>query len=445
VTVEDRLRATTQAVTAAMGPVRPLDLSGDVSASPVHDPRSLDLLDGQPLATRRNHGTRRWLTWGAPVAAAALVTALALVLVMLRHVPAPQSGPDPTTSGTAAPAAFPRYYVALTSADPQAPVEAVVADDQTGRRLAVIPPFAGQVFSGVTAAADDRTFVLSSYQATRKSTVWYLLRLTPGAGHPAQLTRLPVKPLTAEVTGLALSPDGRELAVMGSSPSIASEASTELLTYSLSSGAELGAWRTGVANELSSVGTDAAGLSWVNGDRGVAFRWSARLTAVSKYGAVQVRTVDLTAAGHDLLADSRVVLQLPAVVDRNSALSDPCGTSLAASNGRAVVCGVDASGNPAAACPGAPPSFVSYSTATGQPLNVLYHYAGPCTDGISQVLWTDQAGSRAIGLLVAWNGKKLAAVLFGVVAAGRLTPLPDLITGADAAWIAVNNPGTIAF
>jgi hypothetical protein len=219
VTVEDRLRATTQAVTAAMSPVRPPDLSGDVSASPVRDPRSLDLLDGQPLTTRRNYGTRRWLTWGAPVAAAALVTALALVLVMLRHVPAPQAA-ILAVIAAAAPAALPRYYVALTKADPDAPTEAVVADDQTGRRLAVIPPFAGQFFTAVTAAADDRTFVLSSYQAARKSTVWYLLRLTPGAGHPAQLTRLPIKPVTALVTGLALSPDGRELAVMGSSPEI---------------------------------------------------------------------------------------------------------------------------------------------------------------------------------------------------------------------------------
>jgi hypothetical protein len=135
------------------------------------------------------------------------------------------------------------------------------------------------------------------------------------------------------------------------------------------------------------------------------------------------------------------VLQLPDVGDPNS---ETCDNSLAASNGRAVVCGVDLD-DPAAACPGAPPSFVSYSTATGKPRRVLCRYAGPCTYGRSQVVWTDPAGSRAIGLLLVWNGKKLAAVLFGVVAAGHLTPLPNVITGTDAAVIAVNDPGSIAF
>src|SRR6202034_238222 len=102
-------------------------------------------------------------------------------------------------------------------------------DARTGHELAVIPPPSGQTFSGVTAAADDRTFVVMSYDGATQETTWYLLRLTPGAAHPARLTKLPVKPLRAQPTGLALSPDGRELAIMF--------ASFQLQVYSVSSGA----------------------------------------------------------------------------------------------------------------------------------------------------------------------------------------------------------------
>jgi hypothetical protein len=73
----------------------------------------------------------------------------------------------------------------------------------------------------VTAAADDRSFVVMSYQHGVQRTTWFLLRLTPGAAHPVTLTRLPIKPVAAHVNGLALSPDGRELAVMYRTPTSA--------------------------------------------------------------------------------------------------------------------------------------------------------------------------------------------------------------------------------
>jgi len=66
-----------------------------------------------------------------------------------------------------------------------------VGDDRTGRTVAVLNPTAAQNFYGVTAAADDKTFVLMNYEGARQETTFYLLRLTPGAAHPAQLTKLP--------------------------------------------------------------------------------------------------------------------------------------------------------------------------------------------------------------------------------------------------------------
>jgi len=87
-------------------------------------------------------------------------------------------------------------------------------------------------------------------------------------------------------------------------------------------------------------------------------------------GKLTVRTIDVTAAGHDMLADSRLVLQVPPATVQGGHFTQPCVTSLAAGDGRSIVCSTTGGNTPAAACPAAPPSFVSYSTATGRPLKV---------------------------------------------------------------------------
>ena len=164
---------------------------------------------------------------------------------MLRQAGAPQPGPATPAAAPPASASIPRYYVTLAyTGSTSAQMKAVVGDDRTGRRLAVVNPSASQNFYGVTAAADDRTFVLMNYSAAKQETTWYLLRLTPGAAHPAQLTKLPIKPLAAQVNGLALSPDGRELAVMWRTATTATNAVTHLSVYSMSSGAALRTWST---------------------------------------------------------------------------------------------------------------------------------------------------------------------------------------------------------
>lgn len=72
-------------------------------------------------------------------------------------------------------------------------------------------------YLGMTAAADDRTFVVDTlpvgkvYRPTAART-WYLLRFAPGTAAPARLTRLAV-PRLANVTAIALSGSGAELAV----------------------------------------------------------------------------------------------------------------------------------------------------------------------------------------------------------------------------------------
>jgi hypothetical protein len=428
--IEDRVRAAARARTALVRDIRPLELP-----------------DERPAHTRR---ARRLLGWGAPVAAAALVTAVALVLVMLRQA----GGPPSVPAAAPAAASVPRYYAVLdhlggaqgvgpASSTPQ---QVVVADDRTGQTLAVIPPSPGQTFSGVTAAADDRTFVLSSYQAANRETTWYLLRITPGAAHPAKLTKLPIEPLPAQPTGLALSPDGRELAVMFRTAATASNTRTQLSIYSVSSGAALDAWGTDGDAGLIAGSANVDGLSWVNGDRSIAFRWAASVPGAANSSELMVRTLDVTAAGHDLLADSRLVLQVPSSVAQGGFFTDPCATSLVASDGRTVICSTVGAKAPSAACPAAPPWFVRYSTATGKPLQVLYRNQGPCVNGQALLLWTDPSGSHVIGLILLVNGKGPWPALFGVFAAGRLTPLPDLVVaGTRSRQSAAVIPGGIAF
>jgi hypothetical protein len=442
---EDRLRAATRARTAL-----------------IHDVRPLELPDESPARAPRASRARHWLTWGAPIGAAAMVTALALVLVLLRQAGGPQSdSPAPAPVSSAA-ASVPRYYVALAYTGATSnPMEAVVGDDQTGREVAVLAPSASQNFYGVTAAADDRTFVVMNYDGASQETTWYLLRLTPGAAHPARLAKLPMKPLAVHVNGLALSPDGRELAVMYRTATTATNASTHLLVYSMSSGAVLDAWSTNAPNNNELGGNaNSAGLSWVSGDHGLSFGWispvsrivSVRVNGTTKkvsvnVGQLTLRRLDVTPAGHDLLADSRLVLTVPpgAVQDGHSTQS--CVTSLAASDGSAIVCSSTGGNAPAAACPALPPSFVSYSTATGKPLQVLYKYQGQCVNGQALLAWTNSSGSQAIGFILlvkVVNGKNTPApTLLGVVGGGRFTPLPApaLVVSSGAAY----NQGGIAF
>ena len=191
----------------------------------------------------------RWRTWLAPAAAAiAVAVAVAVTLVAVRNAPPPAA----SASGV------PEYYVALPPVPElgffSSAARAVVGDTLTGKRVATVPAPAGLGFAGVTAARDDRTFVLSV--APRSSSQqpvpirWYLLRLTPGAARPAALRQLPIPPqsLFGGAFSMALSPDGTMLA-------IASEPDpplTGLRVYSTASGALLHTWSARSPNRMES-------------------------------------------------------------------------------------------------------------------------------------------------------------------------------------------------
>ncbi|HEX9040048.1 MAG TPA: hypothetical protein VF838_03365 [Trebonia sp.] len=289
----------------------------------------------------------------------------------------------------------------------------------------------------MTAAADDRTFVLSGIDNGNAETTWHLLRISPGAARPARLTQLPIAPLRAQIHGLALSQDGRQLAIMLDGPS-----GLQLSTYSVSSGALLGSWHTDVAYwSLRTAGDNAYGLSWLADGRHFAFRFDA-YAKNSLDHLVTVRTLDVTAAGHDLLAGSRLDLQAPLSVTRPAA-TEPCVSSLAAPDGRSVVCtAASSTGQGKPGCSGMLSSLVSYSTATGKRLRVLYQDPRPCRAVVALPVWTDSSASQVIGVVQGpATNSKIGASTLGLIVAGHITPLPS----PGVSFLVLDNLGSIAF
>ena len=478
-TVNDRLRATTEAVTASMREVRPLTLPPDPARLPPDpaplspDPRPAPAPPTVPgLAQPPIRALAGLGSWLVPLAAAAAVIAVAATLVSVRDAsgprpasPVPASTPAPVPSG-----AVPRYYVAvqpgasddqgLDDADEVNPV--VVGDARTGRLLATLRPPTGSTFDGVTGAADDRTFVLdvrsvpSVMGSQHVSHGWYLLRITPGAADPVRLTRLPITGRfeDAVIHGLALSPDGRTLAVMFT-PNMADGGSpgpTTLRTYSVPTGRSLRTW----------TGAESDGLVCFTCDNTVDLRWLANghTLAFSYPEAVlpqAVRTLDLTGPGDSLDADSRAVFPITAT-DHSD-----CVNPLLSADGHTVLCGTMGAANARGGCASTGAQFDADSTATGKLDRVLYRYRGSCAYASSSFVW---AGSDtvAIGLLQLYtpappgsetvtNGTSTTTssvpewndeLIFGVLSAGKFTRL-QVTMRDESQEVMASTPGLIAF
>jgi hypothetical protein len=382
---------------------------------------------------------RRLLSWGIPLAAAAAVVLLALSLVTARgtHSGAPAIGRSaaPTASprpGGPSPSPVPRYFAALdqrkTSSGTGGPLQTslIVGDDVTGTAIATVSPPRGMQFLSVEGASDDRTFmVIAASNPDMVPDAWYLLRIAPGAARPYQLAKVPIKLAggsSAYILAYALSPDDRELAVESQQASHDSGAATTTLAlYSVSSGAELRAWTTGSYSQL--LGHPDT-LSWLPGGRQLSFSH----IPPGRHDADQdqVRTIDVTGHGTDLLAASHLVL----TVTNPPSSPSTCWTLNLTPDGGTVVCGTqyndsaDDRGTDAG-CASGGLEFTAYSARTGKPVRVLYKYRGPCNNGETAVLWTDSSARYVIGATetnLGNQGGKQAGQL-GVISNGRLRPL----------------------
>jgi len=380
-TLEDRVRSATR-----------------FTAGAVHSVRPLALPDDEQRTARNWNRQRRWI---APVTAAAAVIAIAVTLVIVRD--ARNGQPVPATHGT-----IPQYYVALNNAGiHKFPDQVVVGDTFTGKRLATVNPPAHTSFTGITAAADDRTFVLSTtawpFSAVSwdvEPRTWYLLRIAPGTDHPAQLTRLAVPPTPSglQVAGMALSPDGTKFAVALQPNQTENSGPEHLRIYSVATGALLRTW-TGPQSSMGYGPIEGRDnnttLSWLADGHTLAFDYG---TAVKD----RIRVLDTSRPGSDLLADSR-----PTAWGLQLGL---CSTPVVTPDGKTVVCVAEASG-----------AFQEYSTATGKLTRTLYQ-GGRGFGG--EVLWASPSGDALIGYLNAGGDPSLlTSAMVGVVTQGHFRKL----------------------
>ena len=399
----------------------------------------------QPRAVPRDSWTRWLRTWQGPAVAAAVVVLVAASLVTLkslRNEAAPAPAPVASLGSIAGPGSAagttPRYYVSMGWAGNAGSWAIIVGDEQAGKTIATFPLAKGGSLASAAAsgAADDRTFVVSADTTQRLagSPTWYLVRISPGSVNPVRITTLPIEfPAGEGVQGIALSGDRTELAVVASA-SATEGAPLTLQVYSVATGRQQHSWSTGL-RESAGNPKPVSDLSWV-GDSTLGFA-----VTYSPEVREQVRTLDVSDTGTNLMADSRLVWSqyVPAAPHGTRAALHACDTPFLTGDGQAVVCG-------------------NFTKSPGDRLSVVW-LAYPLTtptrprligligsieeppdvsnfNGPISVEWTNPSGTEVIG---AWNtsvGVKRATEVTnyaGVIENGKVKPFP-VVAGPSVAW-----------
>jgi hypothetical protein len=413
----DRVTTAAEATAASVRQIRPLTLPEDSAAAA--EPGG-HRGGGRPQA--RGALTRIRETWLVPLGAAAAVAALALALVIVRGTEGPL--PAPALNGTIAPpvAGIPRYYAIASegkqSHDGQAAISVTIADVYTRKAIATVatPPVSvggNSSVAGLSATADDRTFVVGSRNID-DGVGYYLVQVNPGPRPVAKIEQLPIPQVAVgNLLGFAVSPDGRELAVLTVRGN-----GTTLRVYSVESGATLRTWIAGSWRFQGNGMEQQAGVSWTADGRQVAF--STAIGGTTYSGVLEERLIAATAPSGDLAAASKVVLRAPG----------NCSSLLLTPDGGTVVCATLVNFPPPTSLdrrPAAPavcgkdgPAFVAYSAVTGKRLRVLYQYAGTCDYGVETVLWADNSARHVIGEQYLSQQHQVTD-RYGVAAAGQFS------------------------
>ncbi len=259
------------------------------------------------VPTRRPSWRPRLLPLAAAAAVIAVITAAALIAgLATAHTP---TAPTAAAPGSV-PAGLPRFYVTTDSPPNGRGIQAVVRASGSGRVVATVPvpsPYpvewadSGGTF--VTAAADDRSFIIGADEG-QEPDAGLNLRLfrfaISASGTPGHLTELAPAPMRDETTeGIALSPDGKLLAVtmMGDSPAAAGA----LQVLDLATGATR-TW-TAPAHSVYIPGPP----SWADGNRVIAFTWLRSTQSGLMSAPRGIRLLDTAAPGDNLVAGTVIV------------------------------------------------------------------------------------------------------------------------------------------
>jgi hypothetical protein len=274
-------------------------------------------------------------------------------------LPAPDAGPETAP-----------YFITLDAGNRQL---ATVSRASGGTLGQVRPPAPGLTLTWVTAAGDDRTFAFAARDQAGQTTFWEL-RLS-AAGQPGRLTRLPVPPLDGgQVTGLALSADGSQLAiasstgVSGSGPrlEVASLVTRTVRTWSAT---------TGQVSMLSWAGDDELAFYWLRADP---------VTSVPRPGS-GVRLLDTTRLPASPLAASRLLVADGVTVHGSAGITGARITP----DGRAVLLTLHPAPRHGLF------RIARFSAATGQLEQVILSSPGD-SPGYCGVTWTSRSGLRLL-------------------------------------------------
>lgn len=421
--IEERIRAAVRAAGNTVSPesVPPLEL-------PAEHPRA---------AGWRRH-------WLVPAAAAAAVVVLAVTTVTVSQVTrtrppgiaaaATAAGPmlpGPSLASYVAAGVIPPYFVsvAFTGEATESPAVAVVHDTVSGHALATIKPsIRGGTIRAVSAAGDDRTFLLDEQTWAKflphvavteyaGPHTFYLLRLS-SAGRVSSLTRLRVTvPATQVLDAFALSPDAKRLALVVQAQKH-SQGRTDLEVVTLSTGSTR-VWAAAAGFFRSGAG-DSRGLSWTADGRELAFEWQPN--NVGQWPGVEARLLNLTSAGGDLLAASRRVIATTRqfTPSGNSfQVSDAENEPVVTPDGSAIVTNTvyfQVKTKESGQAWNYRHGFAEYSTRTGKLVRILgYWKIKPAGYWLTQVLWSSPSGRVLIGIIP--DGR------IGVINGNEFTPL----------------------
>ena len=484
--IEDRIRAATRATADTVTP-------DSVPQLRLPSERPFRSLFRSPFRSwfRSASGARRpravavvWAQRLAPIAAAVAVIAVAVVMVTVsRNVDhgatstgsassSLSSGPGPVKAGPplssyVASGKVPPYYVSVEShGNPNFnPSYAVVRSTVTGAVLGRATPAGGRTVLAVTAAADDKTFILDTASWASSSSnanqsfeprSFLQLRLNSQGLVVSQRALSLSVPAGQLMTGFALSPDGSKLAMAIQPDNNKHEPHlTEVKVVTLATGAVL----TWTANGTIGFGPDdARSLSWPENERTLAFDWEGNGPGIH----TGIWLLSLDSGGGSLLAHSREAVTLlnqasPGITPVPTSSGTAAGLRPASSpsaqpatpptcqedsiislDGSVIVCGAitalneTVKPNGGGLQRGAETEYFEYSVASGKVTRVLGHWRFGSVGALSvEVLWSNASGSVLIGVIPDSGGGRV-----GVISGNEFTPLhsaaasqPDL-TGA---------------
>jgi hypothetical protein len=290
----------------------------------------------------------------------------------------------------------------------------------SGAAVATIrPSLAGGTVVAVTAAGDDRAFVLAEQGQDRKAVTFYQVRLG-SSGRPSAPARLPMSVADGKaMTGLALSPDGTKLAI-----AVAPGGGVQQVRLYPIHG---GAGRTWSATG-GTIGEHFAtwSLSWPASQRTLAFNWSAGQTT-------SVRLLNLGTAGGSLLAASRPAVTLAKTAEMGQTLYQ-CPVMTITPDGSAIVCPsstiTDIAKNGTITYS---TGFPEFSVTTGRLIRITGHWPRKHNDPfVYDMLWSGASGQVLIGMI-----HSAGRDWVGVISGNRFTPLnvpSSLGTYAFVTW-----------